>query len=42
MRKHDEIIEKLKEQDKALLELIEQGHRELITQVIKNYLSQHE
>lgn len=35
--KQDEFIEKM--QDKKLLELIKLGHRSLITQVIKDYLS---
>ncbi len=41
-KKCDEFIEEMKKQDKALLELIKQGHRELITKVIKDYLSSHE
>ena len=38
MSKHDEIIEKLKKQDEALLRLLKQGHRELIIKVIEDYL----
>ena len=37
--KHDEFCEIMKKQDKALLELLKQGHRELIAQTIKDYLS---
>ena len=40
--KQDEFIEKTKMQDEALLELIKQGHRELILRVIKDYLQQNE
>ena len=39
-KKQDEFIEKMKECDSALLELLKQGHRELILKVIKDYLSQ--
>lgn len=38
--KQDEFIEKMKECDRALLELLKRGHRELIVEVIKDYLSQ--
>ena len=38
-KKHDEFCEQMKKYDKALLELIKQGHRELIIQIIKDYLS---
>ena len=36
---HDEFIEKMKKQDDAILELLKQGHRSLIIEVIKDYLS---
>ena len=36
---HGELSERLKKFDEALLELLKQGHRELITQTIKDYLS---
>ena len=39
MIKHDELRDKMKKYDEALLELLKQGHRELITQTIKDYLS---
>ena len=38
-RKHDEILEKLRKHDEALLKLLEQGHRDLIVRIIKDYLS---
>ena len=34
----DELYEKLKKQDEALLRLLKQGHRELIIKVIEDYL----
>ena len=37
--KHDEFTERIKKQDEKLLELIKLGHRGLISQVIKDYLS---
>ena len=37
-KKQDEIYEKLKKQDEALLRLLKQGHRELIIKVIEDYL----
>lgn len=39
MKKQDEFIEKMKKQDEKLLELIKLGHRSIVTQVIKDYLS---
>ena len=33
---------KNKKQDEELLKLLKQGHREVITKVIKAYLQQHE
>lgn len=36
---HDELCEKMRKYDEALLRLLKQGNRELITQVIKDYLS---
>ena len=36
---HDKLREKMKKQDEAILELVKQGHRELIIQIIKDYLS---
>ena len=36
---NDDFIEKMKKQDEAILELLEQGHRSLIVKVIKDYLS---
>ena len=41
-KNRDEIYEKLKKQDEALLRLLKQGHRELIIKTIKNFLQQHE
>ena len=41
-KKHDEFIEEMKKQDEALLELIKQGHRELILRTIKDFLQQNE
>ena len=38
-KKQDEFVEKLKKQDEELLELIKQGPRDIIIQVIKDYLS---
>ena len=38
-KKCDELYENFKKQDEALLQLLKQGHRELITKVIKDYLS---
>ena len=43
MRKQlDKKLEEIKNQDKALLELLKQGHRELILKTIKDYLQQNE
>ena len=36
---HGELNERLKKYDEALLGLLKQGHRELITKIIKDYLS---
>ena len=38
-KRQDEFIEKMDECDSTLLELLKQGHRELILKVIKEYLS---
>ena len=38
MKKQDELYEKHKKQDEALLRLLKQGHRELIIKVIEDYL----
>ena len=38
-KNHDELNEKFKKYDEALLGLLKQGHRELITKIIKDYLS---
>ena len=37
-KKHDELREKMRKYDETILKLLKQGHRELITQVIKDYL----
>lgn len=39
IKKSDELIDKMRKYDKELLALIKQGHRSMITQVIKDYLS---
>ena len=39
MESCDELYEKIKKQDEALLRLLKQGHRELIIKTIKDYLS---
>ena len=39
IKKSDELIDKMREHDEELLALIKQGHRSMITQVIKDYLS---
>ena len=41
-KNYEELREKMKKYDEALLELIKQGHRELIVTTIKDYLQQHE
>lgn len=41
-KNHDELREKMKKYDEALLKLLEQGPIDLISQIIKDYLSQHE
>ena len=41
-KKQDELIDLLRKQDQYLLSLLKQGHREVITKVIKAYLQQHE
>ena len=40
--KHAELRESMREYDEAILRLLKQGHRELISQIIKDYLLQHE
>ena len=35
---HDELLEKMRKHDEELLKLLKQGHRALITQIIKDYL----
>lgn len=42
IKKSDELIEKMKKYDEELLALIKQGHRSLVIQTIKDYLSLHE
>ena len=46
MRKRDEAIlefrDKMRKYDEELLQLLKQGHREIILKVIKDYLSQPE
>lgn len=42
MKKHDELRDKMRKHDEALLELLKQGHRELIKKIIKDYLQQPE
>ena len=37
-----EFCDNMKSQDKALLELLKQGHRALIKQIIKDYLLSYE
>ena len=39
-RKHDEV--QVKKYDEELLQLLKQGHRALITQIIKDYLLSYE
>ena len=39
IKKHEEFCDKMRKQDEALLRLLKQGHRELIAQTIKDYLS---
>ena len=39
---HDELREKMRKYDEAILALIKQGHRELIINTIKDFLQQHE
>ena len=41
-KKQDELIELLKRQDEYLLRLLKQGHRAVITKVIKAFLQQLE
>lgn len=36
--KHEELLEKMRKHDEELLKLLKQGHRDLITQVIKVFL----
>ena len=42
MKTHDELRDKMKKYDEAILELLKRGHRTIITQTIKDYLSQPE
>lgn len=42
VNKCDELKEKMRKYDEAILELIKQGHSEIIVNVIKDYLSLHE
>lgn len=37
--KHDEFIEKTKKHDEVILNLIKQGHRDIVIQTLKDYLS---
>ena len=39
---HEELREKMKPHDEALLELLRRGPIDLISEIIINYLSQHE
>ena len=36
--KHEELLEKMRKHDEELLKILKQGHRDLITQVIKAFL----
>ena len=38
-QKHDELRERMKKYDEAILRLIKQGPRDIIIQTIKDYLS---
>ena len=39
LKKYDELHEETSKYDKTLLRLLKQGHREVINQIIKDYLS---
>ena len=39
IQKHDELQDKLRKCDEAILELLKRGHRKLIIQIIKDYQS---
>ena len=39
MKKHGELREKMKKHDEAILELLKQGHRDIIMQILTDYLS---
>ena len=39
IQKHDELQDKLRKYDETILELLKQGHKKLIIQIIKDYLS---
>lgn len=41
-QKHAEWLEKMRKHDKELLELLKQGHKEIIARIIKDYLSSRE
>ena len=41
-KKHTELRKKMKKYDDTIFELLKQGHKKLVVQVIKDYLSQHE
>ncbi len=41
-KKHAELLERMKKHDEELLQLLKQGHRDLIIQVIKAVLSSNE
>jgi hypothetical protein len=38
-KKHDEIRERMKKYDEILLNLLKQGHKDLIVRIVKDYLS---
>lgn len=42
IKKHSEFCDNMRKQDEAILRLLKQGHRELISQIIKDYISQRE
>ena len=41
-KKHNEIREKMKKYDEIILKLLRQGHKDLVAQIIKDYLSSYE
>jgi hypothetical protein len=41
-QKHDELREKMRKYDEAILKLINQWHKDIIVQTITDYLSQFE